>query len=694
MLRSEILFKKEGVIEVKNFAFHYDYENENTASALTIQHEFMKLGYIFDDYSFDYLTKCSLNFNEHIFTDVIPFIARMIGQGNYKPMYKGFPYEVFNMGLIELYTNAIFHYWSDGKWNPHSEVERITQFDSQMKFKIIRLVNTDEADSILYKTAKTLLSSNGALTEMDHDILKTLIAKLPMRDITILAVKEIPFKETLCMAYNWFKSRGVELKLKNVNDVLRIVAHESGGDETLTENTAFRKFNRSARRMILAMMEKTDCSVEDMNRHREKWLRLGERIHPGDYARQFPRSVSAFNILRNDKITNFQGQIDLALSQGDVELACKLLESRPGVFARQLDYLLRTFDSSVVMNSFIKVIDDVSVPVLIQLYGHFQNRLLHMDDEVQKSLVMIKGKKTKSKLLERKLPKIDEDIVHELLYFITESLEGRFAKMPQLGNVWIDEGLKDIPVPYAMRDTQEGLNALVRGSRIPLGDGNVIRAYAHWYDEKGMIDIDLSCNFLNANFIPMAECAYFRLKCENWAAHSGDIRHKKGRNAEYIDLDIDLALAKGIRYAMFDIRNFNGYSLKDVPECVFGWMERDKPRANEIFVPSTIRGAIPITSEAIASIVVCIDLEKRQAIWVDMKDANIALCLNPKGHFAFTEILNTSETKMSLYDLFAMHANARGTLVTGHPSKTDIDTAFEFELAYEYDKILAEYMGQ
>ena len=52
--------------------------------------------------------------------------------------------------------------------------------------------------------------------------------------------------------------------------------------------------------------------------------------------------------------------------------------------------------------------------------------------------------------------------------------------------------------------------------------------------------------------------------------YSGDIRHRPGACAEYIDIKLPEAYAAGYKYAILDIHNFNGRSLESVQDCVVG----------------------------------------------------------------------------------------------------------------------------
>ena len=47
---------------------------------------------------------------------------------------------------------------------------------------------------------------------------------------------------------------------------------------------------RPERKLLLGLLNVCDNLVEDMCRHKVKWVRLGEKLHPGDYKKVFPET--------------------------------------------------------------------------------------------------------------------------------------------------------------------------------------------------------------------------------------------------------------------------------------------------------------------------------------------------------------------------------------------------------------------
>lgn len=140
---------------------------------------------------------------------------------------------------------------------------------------------------------------------------------------------------------------------------------------------------------------------------------------------------------------------------------------------------------------------------------------------------MIKGVRSKMKTLPS-LPPMDRDLVQQVGNTILSVMRQRVAQLPPLGKVWIDERLKQVPVPFAMRSVNTAVKTYVRGTRIPFrADAAVVRAFIHWYDEKGQEDLDLSAGLYDASLKQIGHISFTNLKEDRFnCCHSGDIRHR------------------------------------------------------------------------------------------------------------------------------------------------------------------------
>ena len=120
---------------------------------------------------------------------------------------------------------------------------------------------------------------------------------------------------------------------------MRLITALSDGDISLFKSdTRYRSFKRSERRLLLELLESCNGLEEDV-RYKNEWIRIGERLHPGEY-KCYPRATKAFDKLRKKgKIKTFQSRLEQAFSENDYDTALRLLKQRPGEFGRKMDVL-------------------------------------------------------------------------------------------------------------------------------------------------------------------------------------------------------------------------------------------------------------------------------------------------------------------------------------------------------------------
>jgi hypothetical protein len=93
----------------------------------------------------------------------------------------------------------------------------------------------------------------------------------------------------------------------------------------------------------------------------------------------FPRTFAAFQALRNQRprIRSYFARVDLALADGDLELALELLSRRPGEFARRMDWFMRRYEQSedleLVLECFATVAPRISSRVLLEACNHIRD---------------------------------------------------------------------------------------------------------------------------------------------------------------------------------------------------------------------------------------------------------------------------------------------------------------------------------
>lgn len=658
---------------------------DNRIAVATVQSHLMQWGYMLDEDAFFALSKSDLSFIQKFNDEVIAHLKNVLGgRHNYQPLYKNFPQEVMVMSDFELYMNAIIHYWSNGQWEPsHHTYEKEIKFE-KIKYNLIKYGTSERFSQIF----TDLVSLNTSLAPQDLEIVKWFVTS----GETLIFPNTIPFKENLCT----LAAMGIEgLPVKTPTDVLRIVVHLSGGDISLpkvpkkgvklnkwlsVENSRdkfkFKKFSRKERKYILGLLENTNCDPKEMVLKDQRWIRLGEILHPGEYKKQFPKSFDSFNKIRNEKVKSWFSLVNEGFEKG-LENGLRVLSQRPGEFARRIDWLVRTYpkDIELTMKYFGEAAKGTSNKVLFEVYTHFENRI---EEQTSRS-IMIKGSRKRTEL--PLLSAIPKDIVETIHSKLFETLRDKFSIMESLGNCWIDEELKKIPLPTNMRSMNFSTKPIIRGQRVPLDnpDAKVIRPFVHWMDKHGSEDLDLSVTFLGDKVFEVLSFSNLRV---GKSVHSGDVRHREGPCAEYIDIDIEDAINHGFKYVVIDVRNFNGRSLSSVGTS-FGIMEREHPESNKTWLPETISNCQSLESESTNTLIAIIDLETKEYIMLDIDSDGF---VTARGDIKNTlkVIQQYSELpKVSVYDLILLHVEGRGKQVT---LDENVDTHFKYEdFCYSYE---------
>ncbi|RNB52843.1 hypothetical protein EDM57_20510 [Brevibacillus gelatini] len=635
-----------------------------------------------------------------LYSRVVTVLKEMVGASRkYKPMYPNFPKQVMEASEGELYLLTIIHYLT--LQLPVHEVKKRLPLLRESRLKVIHL-GTDEE---LLQTGMDLLRAKSSLSPQDKEDLAVLFAEY--EGIAEALPKEIPHKENAAVAASILlradklPPRFFATYCKTATDVLRLAVALSDGDVSLATPAKFRKFSRAERRLLLRLLEACPNLAEDMLRYKGRWIRLGEILHPFEYKDRYPQAAEAFDILRNNRrLETFNSKVELALARGEVHEAAHLLVQRPGEFARRLDHLLRLAeDGGEVLRLFAQVAPSVSTPVLLQALNHFAKREAYGKWRT----FFPKGEVAKVQTIANELPQLAEDIRASAARICREALLERFSALPSLGKVYIDPRLQEQLVPFSQRSASKALRTIVRGSRLPIPDGSTIRFFTWWKEglvnnvPTGRVDVDLSAVLYDADWKYMEHISYTNLRSAKYrACHSGDIVQAPNGACEFIDVDIESVRKYGGRYVVMSLNSFTSQPYCDLPECYAGWMIRSEPESGEIFEPQTVQDKVDIASRSTICIPVILDLAERQVIWTDVALRSHPLYVNNvEGNRSGMEWMGralTTLVKPTLYELFSLHAQARGTLVE---RAEDADTIFSMNegiTPYDLEKIMADFL--
>lgn len=683
----------------------------NDRCITTIMKNIEELGYTFSREVFDVLRTYSVNELTEFYLELKAALMKLKGANVvYMPMYADFPKGVMDAHFSELYINAMVHYWSDGILYPKNHRKRVNDrlplFD-ETKVKVLQLGSEADVRQIF----DNICTSRTSISRTDREdvayLFETENMKLP---------DNIPHKENAAYISALYLQKnplarvsGLRKYIKTATDVLRLVTAMSDGDVSLAENTRYKSFTRRQRRMIMELLSGCPNIEGDMLRYKERWIRIGERIHPSEfdcsrYTLAYDRAINAFDKLRNNrKIETFAGKVEFDLAYGEYESALAELVKRPGELARRLDQLLRVAHKESVIRSFASVAEKVSTPVLLQVREHFLHRSEHADVRV----FFPKGSLAKCHSERNDLPDIDERYCQEVVRICENALVKIYGQREPMGKVYLSDDYRNYVVPFSQRSASKAFKTIVRGSRLPMASQtNAVRAFIWWtnmdkcdlgsYDD-GRVDIDLSAAIFDENWNYMEHVSYTNLKSEKYkACHSGDIVNGGPVDgdgvSEFLDVDVDYVVRYGARYVVYQVYSYTGQTYADMPHAMFGWMERADVNSGEIYEPKMVEQKLDLTAGSKVCIPVIFDCVKREFIWCDMNMSLSGVHMNTGGNNLESNLSGVTAVcysmvnvkKPHLYDLIALNVMGRGVLVD---NREDADIVFDTALYLNNDTV-------
>lgn len=654
------------------------------------------LGFTFAEPLISACQHLSLEQLTDLYHTLMPDLRRMKGaHKKFRPMYPNFPAQVMGMDEGRLYFNAIIHYLSGGKLFPRTDVKERKPLEGNPKLQVIELGSLEDFEGLFGQIA----ASNASLSEQDKGDLTWYVSSYG-DDIERLLPVALPQKENMAFLAGLLMKHTAQAEpfiarfCRTATDVLRLAVALSGGDVSLAETAKFRTFSRPERRLLLGLLERNANPTEDMLRWKGRWVRLGEKLHVGEYKARYPRSHEAFNVLRNDlPFETFNRRIEKALAVRDVSKTVSILTPRPGDLARRLDHLLRLdpFQQDRVLQAFEGAADKVSNPVLLQVMTHFQNR----NDEATLRVFFPKGSLAKAHAKPNALPLLPAEVCSGIVNACQEALIQRFSALPPLGACYVDPDLSNYPVPFSQRSASKSFRTIPRGSKLPLlTGGEVLRLFLWWKNGTDRTDIDLSATMFDADFRAVDVVSYYALRCDG-GVHSGDIVDAPNGASEFIDITLARMEARGIRYIAMTLGGYTPQPFCDLPECFAGWMSRPDANSGEIYDPRTVQDRLDLTAASRIAIPLLVDVQERKLIWCDMALKNNPNFVNNVhanlGGVALTLQSFVTLKKPTLWDLFLLHVKARGTLVDT-PEAAETVFSVESGTPFRLDEIASQYL--
>jgi hypothetical protein len=416
------------------------------------------------------------------------------------------------------------------------------------------------------------------LGDVDRQLLETLAAWCVDGE----QPAETPIRENLALINRVRLTNERPVHVDTVTDVLRLACALAGGDVSLAEPTRFRSLPRPLRRGLMVALESvvsaTPAKLGDVNRHRERWKRLGERLHPHQYA-DLPHAQDVFAVARGDRrVRSLAGRVEMALAAGDVGAAVRGLAVAPGLLFRSVDRLLRTAtddDLPLVLDAVERHADAVSGRVLLGLREHLQNRT--RPDPCR----IFVNRAARAWVTEDVRAPLDPVAVRRVTTVLDDAVARR---LPLHGPLVVDPAVLSLAVPLSSRSAPAGFGVMPRGSVVPVA-GDRVRFFVYWRQAVQRTDFDLSALLLGDDFAPAGHLSYTNLTTPG-GVHSGDITEAPDGASEFIEIDLSKVQA---RYIVPQVNVYSGEGFDEVAESFFGFMERDGEQHGRPYDPRTVR---------------------------------------------------------------------------------------------------------
>lgn len=584
------------------------------------------------------------------------------------------------------------------------------------KLKELRLFTEDDIRNIFI----SLLTSSTPLDATQKDSLELLLGQYPLpADIVI------PMKETSMLVVTALVKQGKAdeacVVLKTPTDILRYLWYEKTGHILIIEPKTLiahaqnmyyhiwgpldrgldaakemkqnlklkydRKVCFRVAKWLNAIPMMAAQAAENMNPKRGMWVRMIRALRLGEYSRKpgMEHLAEILDVFYKQDYSTWQGRVDKARSENDVDKTLALLKERPGAFARCLFATMLRFGSDKTLAAFDEIADKLPARLLLSLGNAAETYFDKKEPRVARPITGVTRRINANKLLGLYNDEARKEKVKSVYEICKSSMERRFAsKKTEAKTIYIDPTLYNIPVSVGDRtSTVQDTSCALMGTRFPV-DGETVRLFLQW--GKGLhaqhLDMDLSCRIA----LPEGKtdyCYFGNLTCHG-AKHSGDIREipEMVGTAEYIDLSLPELEAEGAKYETFTC---NAYSYGALfPNLVVGWMDSAFPmkiskRTGVAYDPSCVQHMVRISEANLSKGLVfgVLDVAKREIIWLEMPFTS--QIIHDADSRSIEATLRRLEEKISIGELLEL--KAKGQNLKPAESAVGADETYTYDWA-------------
>ncbi|HET7502121.1 MAG TPA: MXAN_6230/SCO0854 family RING domain-containing protein [Kofleriaceae bacterium] len=596
-------------------------------------------------------------------------------------------------------------------------MELVTQHDGELRLLHLGFDLLGAARSRFER----LVGRSTPLSPEDRAEIEVVIDELGPRTVQWLPAR-IPVKETMAIALArlWMVApdrramvQATHGHLASATDVLRVAVVLLGGNPGLIEPMRLGSVGRSMRRAVLEALDQlgvrtpVDQVIEDAWRHRGLWKRVGERLHPYEYARRLPVATLMFAAVRQTrldaatfgdavreeargvatvriadgraKVTPWASMVEDQLRTGDARGAAERLAQRPRELLRRVDHLVRVAQDRQP-DALAQVIGAVELAAargtpatLLGLASHIAQRTAPWPRRV----FFPGGEVLRAWATADRRPALRGDAIGALVALLRAELVSRAAARRNFARAVLDRGLVDLHVPMSERTAPRSRLAWPRGSELALpsplpGGPATLRLFVHWQEPAtARADLDLSLVLFDDAWRHVATCDLERLVVGDRAAvHSGDRTAAPAPigASELIDLDVERLRGLGVRHAVMVV---SSESAVPFDQLIHGFAGLTiAPQGGELFDPRAVVPRFDLHGRSVSTVPLVIDLEAGRLRCLDVHIRDHRDLRRAGGYRAalahigrdFAD-LAASAAHPTLWDLAAIHAVARANIV-------------------------------
>lgn len=578
-----------------------------------------------------------------------------------------------------------------GQGSKHTELRLFT--DDDMKKMLLDLVESPVAlDATQVDSLKILLQNYPFPEKVEVKVKETaiILMDLLMQKNEEEKAHRLITSPTDIMRFLWYRHTG-RLQLLEPRTLTHIaVKNNTNWHSQLDRSVEAGKeqkdalklhYNRTFCRLMAKWMNELELPVEticeQMHPKREMWVHFIRALRLTEYAKKegYGKLKSILDIFYNETYPVWQGEVDTAKRQDDVERTLTLLKQRPGVFARSLFSSMLHFGPEKPMEVFRTLLPKLPARLVMTLGMYAENYFFNPSRTVN-TLSGIKKQVEANRLIQLYSKEDIEAMVKSVNSLYNDYMRQRFAQQTtEAKSVYIAPELYQIPIAIGDRSvTIQDTSCALQGMTFPV-EGDKVRVFMQWGKglHKQHLDMDLSCHIAYDNDNDV--CSYYNLSPRG-ARHSGDIQHipEMVGAAEYIELDLPTLEKHQARFVTFTC---NAYSSGGIsPNLMLGWMSSAYPmtisdKNGVAYDPSCVQHLVRISSDNLSKGLVfgILDVARHEIIWLEAAfDGQTVGSLNAAGIRIY---LRKLQAKTKIGDILKLKAEVQNLNIVDSPEQAE-----------------------